>query len=97
MTKIKRPVYSVEIDAFLEGKERTLIRTSDKKTVKGSIRFLEFHKDGHAKAIHDIPKIGYSCVVNAHFGTAYTWLTTVITKVISETEFNTKNSHYIIK
>lgn len=74
-----------------------LIRQRDNLTKEGTIKFIEFDKFNRGKGLHDEIRIGYSCVVDPHLGPSYTWMTSEITEVISETEFKTKNSHYKIE
>lgn len=74
---------------------KKLIRQRDNHTSSGVIKFIEFNEEGRGKALHESPKVGYSCIVNPSI--SYTWMTSVITEVISQTEFKTKNSHYKIE
>ena len=73
-----------------------LIRQRDGLVKEGFIEFLEFDKNNRGKNIHMKPKIGYACIVDGK-KLIYTWLTSVITEIISDTEFKTKNSHYKIE
>jgi len=72
-----------------------LIRQKDNLIKEGLIKFVEFNDMGRGKALHDVPEVGYSCIVNPSI--SYTWLTSTIVEVISLTEFKTKNSHYKIE
>lgn len=81
---------------MVKDKFEILIRQRDNLTTGGIIQFIEFDENGRGKALHDKPKEGYACIVDAHRGPFYTWMTTVITEVISDKEFKTRNSHYII-
>lgn len=74
-----------------------LIRQRDNLSKEGTIKFLEFDEIGRGKKLHEKPEIGYSCIVNPQYGPSYTWLTSVITEIISDTEFKTNNSHYKIE
>lgn len=74
-----------------------LIRQDDGLVKEGVIEFIEFGENGRGKNLHSTPKKGFSCVVDAKRGMFYTWLTSTITEVISDTEFKTKNSHYKIE
>lgn len=92
MSKIKQPKIPIELHIV-----RKLIRQRDNKTIEGDIRFLEFHpNNGGGKELHTKPQIGYSCIVGP-FNYTYKWMTSPITKVISDTEFLTNNSHYEIE
>lgn len=73
-----------------------LVRKKDKLVKEGEIEFVEFDKFDRGKNIHTTPKVGYACIVNRN-RQGYTWMTTVITELISNKEFKTKNSHYKIK
>lgn len=73
-----------------------LIRQRDNLVAEGIIEFVEFDKNDRGKKVHMKPDIGYACIVDRQ-KLVYTWMTTQITEVISETEFKTKNSHYIIE
>lgn len=73
-----------------------LIRKRDGLVKEGLIEFIEWDKNDRGKNIHMKPQIGFSCIVDGRKLT-YTWLTSQITEIISETEFKTKNSHYTIE
>lgn len=73
-----------------------LVRQRDNLSKMGVIKWVEWNKDGGFKALHEKPEVGYSCIVNPN-RISYTWLTTTITELISETEFRTENSHYKIE
>lgn len=75
---------------------RVLERQEDGLTKTGDVQFVEFDDNGFGKKLHSNPEVGFSCIVNPHFGISYTWMTSVIIEVISDTEFKTKNSHYKI-
>lgn len=73
-----------------------LIRKRDGLVKEGEIEFVEWDKNNRGKDIHMKPKEGFSCIVDRSRFT-YTWLTSTITEVISDTEFKTQNSHYTIE
>lgn len=74
-----------------------LVREEDNKQIRASvIKFVEWNEDGTGKAIHDTPAIGRSIVLDPIRTGNYTWLTTQIIEIISDTEFKTKNSTYKI-
>ena len=73
-----------------------LIRERDGLTKEGLIEFIEFDKNDRGKGVHMKPQVGFSCIVDGR-KLVYTWLTSIITKVISDTEFHTNNSHYKIE
>lgn len=74
-----------------------LTRLDDNKQIPcGVIKFVEWKDDGMYKALHDTPAVGRSIIVDpSPYGT-YQWMTSVITEVISENEFKTKNSTYVL-
>lgn len=73
-----------------------LIRKRDGLIKEGLIEFVEFDKNDRGKNIHMKPQIGFACIVDGR-KLVYTWMTSVITEIISDTEFKTKNSHYTIE
>ena len=74
-----------------------LTRLEDNKQINAAvIKFIEWNENGVGGSIHDTPAIGRSIVVDPMIGGNYRWLTTHITKIISENEFKTKNSTYKI-
>ena len=74
-----------------------LIRQRDNLVKEGFIEFVEFDKrTNRGKKIHMKPKVGYACIVDRN-RISFTWMTTTITELISETEFRTENSHYKIE
>lgn len=74
-----------------------LVREEDNKQIRASvIKFIEWNEDGTGKALHDTPEIGRSIVLDPIRTGNYTWLTSQITEIISDTELKTKNSTYKI-
>lgn len=73
-----------------------LIRKRDGLVKEGDIEFIEFDKNGYGKDVHIKPQKDFSCIVN-RTKFSFTWMTSIITEVISDTEFKTKNSHYTIE
>lgn len=73
-----------------------LIRQRDNLVKEGFIEFVEFDKNNRGKKIHMKPEINYACIVDRR-SIPYTWMTSQITEIISNTEFKTKNSHYKIE
>ena len=75
-----------------------LVRERDglTKTSVG-VKWLEFDEDGKYKADHDDIAVGRSLLMSP-FGPSFTWQTTPITSIISETKnyirFSTENSVY---
>lgn len=92
MSKIKREKIYIDI-----AKPKKLIRQRDSLAHEGEIEFIEFDEEGRGLATHNIPQVGYSCIVGRSKFGHYKWLTTPITELISNTEFKTNNSHYKIE
>lgn len=90
MSKTKQQKIPVDLK-----ENRVLVRQRDNLRKTGIIRFLEFDESGRGKALHDKPEVGFACIVDPRI--TYTWMTTEITEVISDTEFKTLNSHYKIE
>ena len=93
MSKLTQP--KIYID--LEKHNFVLTRIDDGKQIPcGVIKFIEWKDDGMYKASHDTPAVGRSIIADpSPYGT-YQWLTSVITEVVSENEFKTKNSTYTL-
>lgn len=93
MSKIKRP----EVYIDLEQHKFVLTRLDDNKQIPcATIKFIEWNENGTFKAAHDTPAVGRSIIADpGPYGT-YRWMTSVITEVISDTEFKTKNSTYTL-
>jgi len=72
-----------------------LIRQNDNLVKEGFIEYVKFDKNSRGKSIHMKPKIGYACIVDRSI--SYKWLTSIITKIVSDTEWYTENSHYKIE
>jgi hypothetical protein len=74
-----------------------LTRSDDEKQITVSvIKFIEWSEDGIGGLTHDEPAIGRSIIVNPTVGGNYKLLTTVITEIINENTFKTKNNTYTI-
>lgn len=94
MSKIEQP--KVYID--LAEDNYVLTRKEDNMVVRGAVaKFIEWQEPGGKfKSQHDFPAVGRSIVIDpGPYGT-YRWLTTVITEVVSDTEFKTENSTYYL-
>jgi hypothetical protein len=75
----------------------TLKRLNDGLTKTGSrVQYIEWNEDSTAKESHDDIQIGRSLMLEPRM--QFTWLTTTITEIISQSEdcikFQTKNSLY---
>ena len=74
-----------------------LTRREDNKQMAGSnVKFIEWSENGTGKSIHDKPAIGRSLVLDLISPDVFSWMTTEIVEIISETEFKTKNSTYTL-
>lgn len=74
-----------------------LTRIDDDKQIKASmVQFIEWNEDGTGKSVHNEPAIGRSIIAGPMIGGNYKWMTSVITEIISETKFKTKNSTYTL-
>lgn len=72
-----------------------LTRIKDHKQWCGTVvKFIEWGPEGFGTKIHDEPKVGCSCIVDPTGFGNYTWLTTSIEEIISDSEFRTQNSIY---
>lgn len=74
-----------------------ITRQEDDLVKEGELKYVEFNEYGRGKALHDVPKVGYALILDPQYAFSYTWMTSVITEVISETEIKTKNSTYKIE
>lgn len=81
-----------------EGKEKKILRRlGDNKKVCGHIQFINFNKETlQGKELSDTIIIGGCAVVDFNDG-RFIWQTSEITHKISDTEFATKNSKYVIE
>lgn len=74
-----------------------LTRLDDEKQIAASVvQFIEWNEDGTGKSAHDEPAVGRSIIADPMIGGNYKWMTTVITEIISENTFKTKNSTYTL-
>jgi hypothetical protein len=83
-----------------------LIREHDGLTKRGDqVKFVEWSAPelgSRGKKLHDEPQVGFSCIIDPQYSFQYTWLTTPITEIESDTmdkhirciSFKTKNSSY---
>jgi hypothetical protein len=91
--KIDRPKVFIDF----EKDNYVLTRLDDEKQIAASVvKFIEWNEDGTGKSSHDEPAVGRSIIAGPMIGGNYKWMTTVITEIISENEFKTKNSTYTL-
>lgn len=78
--------------------DKTLRRLDDDFRIHGQIQFVEFNKETkRGKKLHQSIFIGGAAMVDWEDGKGCIWQTSEIIEKISETEFKTKNSHYVIE
>ena len=95
---MKNKINQPKIFMDLETDKYILTRLDDGKQINASvIKFIGWNENGIGGVIHDEPAVGRSIIADPMIGGNYKWLTTQITEIISETEFKTKNSTYILK
>lgn len=75
-----------------------LTRIDDGKQITASVvQFIEWNEDGTGKSAHDTPAVGRSIIADPMIGGNYRWMTSIITEIISEDTFKTKNSTYKLR
>ena len=94
--KIDQPKIPIEIEV----ESYKLLRERDQLIKIGTkLKYIEWNENGTFKKAHDKPKVGYSVILDPH-RLSYTWLTTIITEILEESEdntylkFKTENSVY---
>jgi ribosomal protein L16 Arg81 hydroxylase len=98
MSKIPQNKYNCDLVVAREPEViYTLRRINDGLTKTGSrVQYIEWNEDRSAKESHDDIQIGRSLMLEPRM--QYTWLTTKITEIISQSEdcikFQTENSLY---
>jgi len=91
--KIERPEIYIDLatDKFV------LRREEDGKIIKGSkVQYIEWTEDGRGKAVHNEPAVGRSIVVDLNGPENFEWMTSVITEILPNKVFKTKNSTYTV-
>jgi len=73
---------------------KRLKRLDDGRSFCGTISYIIFDANGRGKELSEVPLEGAACIVGLEDFPIHQWQTTEIDKVISDTEFLTKNSHY---
>lgn len=95
--KIDRPTFGVTIESVTDYNWQAERVNDGLKKQSLDIRFVEFDEIGVAKELHKEPKPGYAFIMSP-FGPNFTWMTSVITEVVSFSEdhihFKTQNSEY---
>ena len=95
--KIDRPKFGVTIESASDYNWQAERIEDGLKKQSLDIRFVEFDETGRAKQLHKEPKPGYAFIMSP-FGPNFTWMTSVITEVITFSEdhihFKTQNSEY---
>lgn len=81
----------------LEKDNHVLTRIDDGKQIPCVvIKFIEWNEDGTFKSVHDTPSVGRSIIADPGPYGMYRWMTSVITEVITDNKFKTKNSTYTL-
>lgn len=95
--KTDRPTFGAIIESVTDYKWEAERLNDGLKKQSLDIRFVEFDETGRAKELHKEPKVGYAFIMSP-FGPNFTWMTSVITEVITFSEdyihFKTENSEY---
>lgn len=92
---MKNNIDRPEVFIDLEQHNFVLTRLEDGKQIPcGVVKFIEWKDDGTFKAAHDMPAVGRSIIADPGPYGMYQWMTSVITEVISDNKFKTKNSTY---
>ena len=95
--KIDRPTYGVILESANDHNFEAERLNDGLKKRSVDVGFVEFDETGRYKQMHKEPKPGYAFIMSP-FGPTYTWMTSVITEVMSFSEkfmhFKTKNSEY---
>jgi hypothetical protein len=85
----------------------TLIKSNGETHHGTQFKFVEWGSEelgSRAKQLHDEPQLEYSVIIDPQYASQYTWLTTPITEIESDTTtgtgrciaFKTKNSNYTL-
>ena len=92
---MKNKINQPKIFIDFEKDNYILTRLDDEKQIAASVvKFIEWNEDGTGKSSHDEPAVGRSIIIDPMIGGNYKWMTSVITEIISEDTFKTKNSTY---
>jgi len=92
---MKNKINQPEVFIDLEKDNYVLTRLDDGKQIPASVvKFIEWNENGVGGSVHNEPAVGRSIIADPMIGGNYRWMTTVITEIISENEFKTKNSTY---
>ena len=92
---MKNKINGPEVYIDLAVHNYVLTRLDDGKQIPcGVIKFIEWNENGTFKEAHDIPAVGRSIIADPKSHGMYQWMTSVITEVISDNKFKTKNSTY---
>jgi hypothetical protein len=83
----------------------TLMKSDGETHFGVKVKFVEWSAPelgSRGKELHDEPQVGFSCIIDPQYEYQYTWLTTEIVEIESDTtdkhiriiSFKTKNSSY---
>ena len=95
--KIDRPTFGVILESVNDYNFEAERLDDGLKKRSVDVGFIEFDEIGRYRQMHKEPKPGYAFIMSP-FGPNFTWMTSVITEVITFSEeymhFKTKNSEY---
>ena len=100
MSKIVRPVIPLDlVDADKIEPSYRLIRLEDRKVMYAKVaKWVSWSEEALRHPLDDTPAVGKSLVLDPTRYSNYTWLTTVVTEIVSTGEgyikFKTLNSTY---
>lgn len=76
---------------------KILKRLNDNLIIPGNLEFVEYDNKGQAKILQDSIIVGSYAMVDWEDGVGIVWRTSKVVEKISETEFKTEDSHYVIE
>ena len=100
MSKIDRPVYPIDIVEDIGHKYKlTKVDTESFSKLAVNAKWVEWDLETDKfKKLHTEPAVGLSLILDPQYGASFTWMTTIITEIIEQTDshilFKTLNSFY---
>jgi len=78
--------------------DKTLRRLDDDLRIHGHIQFVEFDNEtSKGRKLQETIIVGGAAIVDWEDGKGCIWQTSEVIEKVSETEFKTMNSHYVIE
>jgi hypothetical protein len=71
-------------------------KEDNKQMTANTVKFIQWNENGVGGSLHEEPAVGRSIVLDLTGPESYKWLTSQIVEIISNTEFKTKNSTYML-